>query len=245
MAPARTSALALARGLQPHSGPSGHTHCIWSRRGLAQAAGSFGLGLTFPGRPGAVSTARAAARCAEASTPEDGPARPSVLQLRTLLRLLMSQPRTSCDKSAPAGKPVGGCRAPSEGEEPLSHSVFPPRVLFQSRRTSHVFRASSGTFVPSQVFHDDRGSSSLPCSRGAHRRGVCLGTHFSRDPGRAPPPAGQLSTARTCGEWEEGTKSVSIRPANAGRPLSAGHGASKRVICCCVFPQLSLKKNSL
>lgn len=114
MAPARTSALALARGLQPHSGPSGHTHCIWSRRGLAQAAGSFGLCLTFPGRPGAVSTARAAARCAEASTPEDGPARPSVLQLRTLLRLLMSQPRTSCDKSAPAGKPVGGCRAPSE-----------------------------------------------------------------------------------------------------------------------------------
>lgn len=46
MAPARTSALALARGLQPHSGPSGHTHCIWSQRGLAQAAGSFGLGLT-------------------------------------------------------------------------------------------------------------------------------------------------------------------------------------------------------
>lgn len=200
----------------------------------------------FPGRPGAVSTARAAARCSEASTPEDGPARPSVLQLRTLLRLLMSQPRgTSCDKKRPCRQarrglpsPVGGRGAPLPLRLPASH--FIPESSPVS--TSHVFRASSGTFVPSQVFHDDRGSSSLLCSRGAHRRGVCLGTHFSRDPGRAPPPAGQLSTARTCGEWEEGTKSVSIRPANAGRPLSAWHGASKRVICCCIFPQLSLKK---
>lgn len=104
----------------------------------------------FPGRPGAVSTARAAARCSEASTPEDGPARPSVLQLRTLLRLLMSQPRgTSCDKSAPAGKPVGGCRAPSEGEEPLSHSVFLPRVLFRSRHLLAPHTSSERALAPS------------------------------------------------------------------------------------------------
>lgn len=90
---------------------------------------------TRVGGPSPAGLGRFPARCSEASTPEDGPARPSVLQLRTLLRLLMSQPRgTSCDKSAPAGKPVGGCRAPSEGEEPLSHSVFLPRVLFRSRR---------------------------------------------------------------------------------------------------------------
>lgn len=61
-------------------GSSGHTAGIRSRRGLAQALGSFGLGLArfpllLPGRPGAVSTAKAAAWCSEASTPEEARAR--------------------------------------------------------------------------------------------------------------------------------------------------------------------------
>lgn len=189
-------------GLRPHTGPSGHTdwlHLVAQRPRAASASGPRVLllgdarGGPCPGRPGAVSAARAAARCSAASAPEDGPAWPSVLQLRTRVRLPMTPPRgTSCDDTACQ---QAGWRLPSPVGPRLPASRFIPESLPVS--TSHVFRASSGPFVPSQVFHGDRGSSSVPCGRGAHRSGVCLGM----------PPAGQLSTACACGEWEAGTKS--------------------------------------